>query len=85
MTDQELYDLYLKNVAAYCAGVKLDGKKPDEKFMQKFESGMPEHMVHACRNNLMRRYATDMILHGKHDWRQDKEVVYVVQQIVGGG
>lgn len=86
MKDQELYEAYMKNIAASVQQTRLDEKQPDESLMRKVESGcgISQPSSFEFRRNMLVKIAADAILGKDHDWRDDREFVYVIQQIVGG-
>jgi predicted Ser/Thr protein kinase len=86
MTEQNLYDAYMKNIAAFVANKKVDGNEPDEVLMRQIEIGLgvSEPAAYDFRHNMLGRYAANLVLDGSHDWRKDEELIYVLQQIVGG-
>jgi predicted Ser/Thr protein kinase len=87
MTDQELYDAYMDNAAAYCQCTSLPSGNPrDENLMRKVEEalGIPVQGADDFRRNMLAKVATDERLKGSHNWREDDSLVYAIQQIVGG-
>lgn len=86
MTDQELYDDYINNAAAFLNCEKLDGKEPDETLMRQVEEaiGVPEQAAWDFRSKMVRDIAAASILGRTYDWRNDIHLVTAIQQIVGG-
>lgn len=86
MTEQELYDDYITNIAAYCNGTTLHGNPSDERLMRKVENalGVPEQAAWDFRTMMLRKIAAGTILNGSYDWKEDKDLLYTFQQIVGG-
>lgn len=87
MTDQELFDNYMDNVAAFYNCVKLNGQSPDETLMRQIEEGVgvPEQAAWDFRVSMLAKVTSGQRLGKSYNWREDERLVNVIQQIVGGG
>jgi serine protein kinase len=87
MTDQELFNSYIDNVAAFYNCTKLNGQDPDESLMRRIEEavGISEQYAWDFRVSMLAKVAASHRLGNNYDWRTDQNLVHAIQQIVGGG